>query len=222
MTVQDGPRDRRRRTDADGPGEGTVGRWACRDHPRVAGSPATLTEDADEDISVEVPDDGGRSTSFGLNLELVGPDGVVVDRTGSTDETPPDSGFVVTFESVTGDPAPGECSIAASTVEYGSDESTGGSTAPTRPGVCHSHSRRPWHVNYPDRPRSGLPAPRLVRTGIPVSVSEFIPDVGTEIPDSAGDFPLSAVRSVPLLPVGHSTTTDGARFLSSFERLRLS
>ena len=33
-------------------------------------------------------------------------------------------------------------------------------------------------------------------------------------PDSAGDFPLQAVRSVPLLPVGHSATIAGARFLS--------
>ena len=69
-------------------------------------------------------------------------------------------------------------------------------------------------VNYPDLPRSGLPAPRLLRTGLPVSVSEFIPDVGIGIPDSAGDFPSQAVRSVPLLPDGHSATTDSARFLS--------
>jgi hypothetical protein len=38
--------------------------------------------------------------------------------------------------------------------------------------------------------------------------------VDTAVPDSAGDFPSRGVRSVPLLPVGHSTTTDGARFLS--------
>jgi hypothetical protein len=69
-------------------------------------------------------------------------------------------------------------------------------------------------VNYPALPRSGLPAPRLLRTGLPVSVSECIPDVGTGIPDSAGDFPSRVVRSVPLLPDGHSATRDGARFLS--------
>ena len=70
------------------------------------------------------------------------------------------------------------------------------------------------NVNYPALPRSGLPAPRLLRTGLPVSVSEFIPDVGTGIPDSAGDFPSRVVRSVPLLSNGHSTTRDGARLFS--------
>ena len=69
-------------------------------------------------------------------------------------------------------------------------------------------------MNYPALPRSGLPAPRLVRTGLPVSVSELVPDVDTAVPDSAGDFPSQAVRSVPLLPDGHSATADGARFLS--------
>jgi predicted transcriptional regulator len=71
-----------------------------------------------------------------------------------------------------------------------------------------------YPVNYPDIPRSGLPAPGLLRTGFRVSVSECIPDVGTGIPDSAGEFPSQAVRTVPLLPNGHSTTTDSARFLS--------
>ncbi len=49
---------------------------------------------------------------------------------------------------------------------------------------------------------------------LPVSVSECIPDVCTAIPDSAGDFPSRVVRSVPLLPDGHSATIDGARFFS--------
>jgi hypothetical protein len=56
-------------------------------------------------------------------------------------------------------------------------------------------------VNYPALPRSGLPAPRLLRTGLPVSVSELVPDVDTAVPDSAGDFPSQVVRSVPL---GHN------------------
>ena len=97
-------------------------------------------------------------------------------------------------------------------------------------------------MNYPDLPRSGLPGPRLLRSGsserpkvsrdherryapferLPVSVSELASDVDTEVPDSAGGFPSQAVRSVPLLPVGHSATTAGARFLSSFERAMLS
>jgi len=55
-------------------------------------------------------------------------------------------------------------------------------------------------VNYPALPRSGLPAPRLVRTGLPASMSELVPDVDTAVPDSAGDFPSQAVRSVTLLP----------------------
>jgi hypothetical protein len=45
-------------------------------------------------------------------------------------------------------------------------------------------------------------------------VSELVPDVSTVVPDSAGGFPLQAVRSVPLLPVRHSATTAVARFLS--------
>ena len=45
-------------------------------------------------------------------------------------------------------------------------------------------------------------------------MSELVPDVGTVVPDSAGGFPSRAVRSVPLLPVGHSATTAVARFLS--------
>ena len=44
----------------------------------------------------------------------------------------------------------------------------------------------------------------------------------TAAPDSAGGFPSRAVRSVPLLPVRHSATISGARFLSSFERATLS
>ena len=77
-------------------------------------------------------------------------------------------------------------------------------------------------VNYPPLPRSGLLAPCLLRVGLPVSASELASGVDTAVPDSAGDFPSRAVRSVPLLPVGHSATTDGARFLSSFERASLS
>jgi hypothetical protein len=73
-------------------------------------------------------------------------------------------------------------------------------------------------VNYSDLPRSGLLAPRLLRSGLPGSVSELAPDVGTAAPDSAGGFPLQAVRSVPLLPIRHSATTAVARFLSSSER----
>ncbi|MFB6223701.1 MAG: bacteriorhodopsin [Haloarcula sp.] len=69
-------------------------------------------------------------------------------------------------------------------------------------------------VNYPDLPRSGLPGPRLLRSGLPVSVSELAGTSPTAVPDSAGDFPLQEVWSVPLLPVGYSTTTDDARFLS--------
>ncbi|ERG92977.1 MAG: hypothetical protein J07HQW1_03030 [Haloquadratum walsbyi J07HQW1] len=56
-------------------------------------------------------------------------------------------------------------------------------------------------VNYPALLRSGLLAARLVRTALPVSASEFIPTVGTGIPDSADDFPSQAVRSEPLIPV---------------------
>ena len=73
-------------------------------------------------------------------------------------------------------------------------------------------------MNYSDLPRSGLLAPRLLRSGLPGSVSDLAPDVGTAAPDSAGGFPLQAVRSVPLLPIRHSATTAVARFLSSSER----
>ena len=73
---------------------------------------------------------------------------------------------------------------------------------------------RPVSVNYPDLPRSGLSGPRLLRSGLPVSLSELAGTGPTAAPDSAGGFPLEVVRSVPLLPVGHSTTTDDARFLS--------
>ena len=69
-------------------------------------------------------------------------------------------------------------------------------------------------MNYPDRPRSGLPGPRLLRAGLPGSVSERASDVDTAAPDSAGSFPSRAVRRVPLRPIGHSTTTDGARSVS--------
>jgi hypothetical protein len=54
----------------------------------------------------------------------------------------------------------------------------------------------------------------LVRTGRPVSTSARAPDVGTAVPDSPGDVPSRVGWSVPLLPDGHSATTDGARFSS--------
>jgi hypothetical protein len=69
-------------------------------------------------------------------------------------------------------------------------------------------------VNSPDLPRSGLPSPRLLRSGLPGSASELLLDVDAAVPDSAGDFDSGEVRSVPFLPVGHSATPDGARFLS--------
>ena len=80
--------------------------------------------------------------------------------------------------------------------------------------ACSPRLLRTALVNYPDLPRSGLPGPRLLRSGLPVSASDLVPDVGTVVPDSAGDFPSQVVRSVPLLPVGPSATTDDARFLS--------
>ena len=42
-------------------------------------------------------------------------------------------------------------------------------------------------------------------------MSALASDADTAVPDSAGDFPLRVVRSVPLLPDGHSATTDSAR-----------
>ena len=71
-----------------------------------------------------------------------------------------------------------------------------------------------YYVNYPDLPRSGLPGPRLLRSGLPVSASELVSDVDTAVPDSAGDVPSREGRSAPLRPVGHSATPGGARFLS--------
>ena len=69
-------------------------------------------------------------------------------------------------------------------------------------------------VNYPTLPRSGLLAPRLLGVGLSVSASALASSVDTAVPDSAGGFPSRVVWSVPLLPDGHSTTTDSARFLS--------
>ncbi len=60
-------------------------------------------------------------------------------------------------------------------------------------------------VNYSGLPHSGLPGPRLLRSELPVSASELIPE-DTAVPDSAGDFPLRAGRGVPLLPTRHSAT----------------
>jgi hypothetical protein len=73
-------------------------------------------------------------------------------------------------------------------------------------------------VNYPDLPRSGLLTPHLVRVGLPVSVSELACNVDTTAPDATGGVPSQAVRSVPLLPDGHSTTTDGVRLVSRLYR----
>ena len=81
-----------------------------------------------------------------------------------------------------------------------------------RPRTDRRHERRV--VNYPTLPRSGLLAPRLLRVGLPVSVSKLASVVDTAAPDSAGGFPLGVVWSVPLLPVGHSATTDGACLFS--------
>jgi hypothetical protein len=93
-------------------------------------------------------------------------------------------------------------------------------------------------VNYSALPRSGLPGPRLLRAELPVSVSEHAgtgptaftraplscgpaePAVLRTAPDFTGDFPLQAVRSVPLLPNRHSATTDDARLLSRLNNVR--
>ena len=78
--------------------------------------------------------------------------------------------------------------------------------------------RQSIHMNDADVPRSGLPAPRLLRSGL--SVSELVSDVDTAVPDSAGEFPLQAVRSVPLLPNRHSATTDRCTLLLALEQGR--
>ena len=65
-------------------------------------------------------------------------------------------------------------------------------------------------------------APRSSRSGVPVSASERPGAVPPAVPDSRGVVPGWVVRSVPLLPVRHSGTTAVARFLSSFERAKLS
>ena len=57
-----------------------------------------------------------------------------------------------------------------------------------------------YGVNYPDLPRSGLSVPRLLRTGLPASMSELTSNVDTSVPDSTGDFPSQEVRGDPLLP----------------------
>ncbi|SIR72552.1 hypothetical protein SAMN05421858_3446 [Haladaptatus litoreus] len=100
-------------------------------------------------------------------------------------------------------------------------------------------SHRILIVNYSHVPRSGLPSPHLLRWELPVSVSERAETISTAstrtefscgpseplvlrtVPDSAGDFPLQVVRSVPLLPDGHSTTTSDARFLSRLNTGRI-
>jgi hypothetical protein len=66
----------------------------------------------------------------------------------------------------------------------------------------------------------GATRPSLLGTGLPGSVSELASNVDTAVPDSVGDFPSWVVRSVPLLPDGHSATTDGARFLSRLNTVR--
>jgi hypothetical protein len=76
-------------------------------------------------------------------------------------------------------------------------------------------------VNYPDLlPRRF--APRSLKSGLPASASERAGTVPTAVPDSTGVVPRWVVRSVPLLPVRHSGTTAVARFLSSFERAKVS
>ena len=74
-----------------------------------------------------------------------------------------------------------------------------------RPKVSRDHERRV------------APFERL-----PASASERAGAVPTAVPDSTGVVPRWVVRSVPLLPVRHSATTAVARFLSSFERAKLS
>ena len=75
-------------------------------------------------------------------------------------------------------------------------------------------------VYYPDLPRSGLLAPRLLRTGLPASMSELTSNVDTPVLDFTGDFPSRAVRGDPLLPNRHSATTNGARFLSRLNTVK--
>ena len=65
-------------------------------------------------------------------------------------------------------------------------------------------------------------APWSLRSGVSASASERPGAVPPAVPDSRGIVPGWVVRSVPLLPVRHSGTTAVARFLSSFERAKLS
>ena len=82
---------------------------------------------------------------------------------------------------------------------------------PTRSSSTVTRKRIRQHVNYPYLLAAFGGS---LRQGLPVSVSELAGTVPTAAPDFAGDFPLQVVWSVPLLPVGHSATTDDARFLS--------
>jgi hypothetical protein len=56
-------------------------------------------------------------------------------------------------------------------------------------GASGAGDRNDGAVNYPALPRSGPPAPRLLRTGLSGSASELTSNVDTTAPDSAGDFP---------------------------------
>jgi len=76
-------------------------------------------------------------------------------------------------------------------------------------------------VNYPDLlPRRF--ASRSLRSGLPGSASERAGTVPTAVPDSTGGVPRWVGRSVPLLPGRHSGASAVARFVSSFERAKLS
>ena len=72
-------------------------------------------------------------------------------------------------------------------------------------------------VNYPDLPRLGLPGPRLLRSGLPGSVSELAPDVGTAVPDSAGGFPLGG-SECPAPPGSTFCHNRRRTLLVAFER----
>ena len=77
--------------------------------------------------------------------------------------------------------------------------------------------REPGELPRP--PALGPPRLSFVEIGACYISSELAPG-GIAAPDSAGDVPLRAVRSVPLSPGGHSTTTGGARFLSRLNTVR--
>ena len=96
---------------------------------------ATVTQGDSAAVSVDVLNTGSVSRSFDVTLEISGPDGTVVDRTESTNEIVAGSGFVLTFESVTGDISAGEYSVTLSTVDYGRDITAEGSLTVEETGV---------------------------------------------------------------------------------------